>query len=71
MKVNMGAADRVLRVIIAAVLAWLYFGGIVTGTWGIVLVVVGGVFVVTSLFGFCPLYTIVGINTCARKTGTK
>ncbi|MBL7738895.1 MAG: DUF2892 domain-containing protein [Chitinophagaceae bacterium] len=71
MKLNMGSADRILRIIIAAVLGWLYFSGTVTGTLGLILVVLGGVFVLTSLIGFCPLYTIFKINTCPRKEGSK
>ena len=71
MKQNMGSIDRILRVIIAAVFGLLYFNGIVTGTWGIVLLVLGGVFVLTSLVGSCPLYSIFGINTCPRKTDVK
>lgn len=67
MKKNMGNVDRILRIIIAAVLAYLYFGGIVTGTLGLVLVILGGVFVLTSLVSFCPLYTLVGLNTCPKK----
>ena len=67
MKKNMGNADRIIRVLIAGVFAYLYFGGIVTGTLGLVLVVLGGVFVLTSLVSFCPLYTLVGLNTCPRK----
>lgn len=67
MKKNMGNIDRVLRIIIAAVLAYLYFGGIVPGTLGLVLVILGGVFVLTSLVSFCPLYTLVGLNTCPKK----
>lgn len=67
MKPNMGIVDRIVRVLLAAVLSYLYFSGIVTGTLGLVLVVLGGVFVLTSLVGFCPLYTLVGINTCPRK----
>ena len=63
----MGGADRSIRILLAAVLAYLYFSGIVTGTWGLVLVILGGVFVLTSLVGFCPLYAAVGINTCATK----
>ncbi len=63
----MGNIDRILRIIIAAVLAYLYFGGIVTGTLGLVLVILGGVFVLTSLISFCPLYTLVGLNTCPKK----
>lgn len=67
MKPNMGNTDRIIRILIAAVFAYLYFSGTVTGTLGLVLVVLGGVFVLTSLVSFCPLYTLVGINTCPAK----
>jgi len=67
MKKNMGTADRIIRILIAAVLAYLYFSGTVTGTLGIVLIVVAAVFVLTSLVSFCPLYPLLGINTCAKK----
>lgn len=67
MKKNMGNADRFIRILLAALFVYLYFGGIVTGTWGIVLLVLGGVFVLTSLIGFCPLYSLVGLNTCGTK----
>ncbi|MCH6232829.1 YgaP family membrane protein [Cognataquiflexum rubidum] len=67
MKKNMGTTDRIIRTIIALIAAYLYFGGIVTGTLGIVLVVVAAVFLLTSLVSFCPLYSIVGLNTCSVK----
>lgn len=67
MKPNMGNIDRIIRVLIAAVFAYLYFSGTVSGTLGLVLVILGGVFVLTSLISFCPLYTLVGINTCPAK----
>jgi len=67
MKKNMGSADRIIRFLLAAVFAWLYFGGIVTGTFGIILVVLGAVLVLTSLMSFCPLYTLVGLNSCPAK----
>ena len=60
----MSSADRIIRVLLAAVFAILYFTGTVTGTLGLVLLVLGGVFVLTSLVSFCPLYAIVGISTC-------
>ncbi|MBL7837327.1 MAG: DUF2892 domain-containing protein, partial [Bacteroidetes bacterium] len=63
MKKNMGTADRIIRVIIAAIFAFLYFNGTVTGTVGIVLLILGAVFVLTSLVSFCPLYSIFGIRT--------
>lgn len=64
MKKNMGSADRVIRLIAAAIFAFLYFSGTVSGTLGIVLVVLAAVFTLTSLVSFCPLYTIVGLSTC-------
>lgn len=67
MKKNMGTADRIIRILFAAVFAYLYFAGIVTGTVGLILVILGGVFVLTSLVGFCPLYTLFGLNTRAVK----
>jgi len=66
MKKNMGGADRIIRVILAIVFAALYFTGTVAGTWGLVLVVLGGVFLPTSAVSFCPLYLPFGINTCKK-----
>ena len=67
MSKNMGNIDRAVRIIVALAFAGLYFGGIITGTLGIVLVAIGAVFVLTSLVSFCPLYTLLGINTCPAK----
>ena len=67
MKKNMGAADRIIRSAAAIAFGLLYFTGTVTGTWGIVLLVLGGVFVLTSLVGTCPLYSLLGMNTCPAK----
>ncbi|MCX6319178.1 MAG: DUF2892 domain-containing protein [Bacteroidetes bacterium] len=71
MKPNMGNADRIIRILLAAVFAYLYFSGTVAGTPGLILVILGGVFVLTSLISFCPLYTLVGLNTCPNKQGAK
>jgi predicted ABC-type exoprotein transport system permease subunit len=67
MKKNMGNPDKIIRLIIAAGIAILYFTGVITGTIAIVLLVLVGVFVLTSLVSFCPLYTLFGMNTCPRK----
>ncbi len=67
MKTNMGSTDRIIRLIVAAIFAVLYFTGTVTGTLGIVLIVFAAVFTLTSFVSFCPLYTIFGMNTCAVK----
>ena len=67
MKKNMGVADRIIRAIIAAVIAILYFTNIISGILGIVLLIVGGVFLLTSIVSFCPLYAPFGLKTCAVK----
>ncbi len=67
MKKNMGSADRVIRLILAAVIAYLYFTNVVAGTLGLVLLVLGVVFVLTSFVSFCPLYAPFGLSTCAVK----
>ena len=67
MKKNMGNLDKIIRIIVAIAFAGLYFGGIVTGTMGVVFLVLGAVFVLTSLVSFCPLYALVGLNTCPKK----
>jgi hypothetical protein len=64
MKKNMGSADRIVRLILAAIFAVLYFTNTVSGTLGIILLVLGGVFVLTSLISFCPLYAPFGFSTC-------
>jgi len=67
MKKNMGNADRIVRLLVAAIIAVLYFTNIITGTLGIVLLVLAAVFVLTSLISFCPLYAIFGFSTCETK----
>ncbi len=67
MKKNMGNADRMVRIIIAAIVAILFFTNVITGTLGIVLLALAGIFVLTSLISFCPLYAPFGISTCKRK----
>ncbi len=56
MKPNIGTTDRIIRAVLAVILAVLYFSGTVTGTLGIILLVLAGVFLFTSLISFCPLY---------------
>jgi hypothetical protein len=67
MKKNMGTVDRVVRAVLALVMVGLYFGNIVTGTLGIVLMAAAGIFLLTSLISFCPLYTLIGFSTCPTK----
>jgi hypothetical protein len=67
MKANMGTTDKIIRIALAALVAILYFTNVITGTIGIVLLVLAAVFVLTSLISFCPLYPILGMNTTKKK----
>ena len=64
---NMGPLDRIIRVIIAAVIATLYFTNILTGTLGIILLALACIFVLTSFISFCPLYLPFGLSTLHKK----
>jgi len=63
----MGGADKLVRLVVALLMILAYFQGIVTGTLGIVLLVVAAIFILTSLVSFCPLYTLFGMSTCPKK----
>lgn len=63
----MGTADRIIRIIIAAIIVGLYGFNVISGTLAIVLLVISGIFFLTSLISFCPLYLPFGINTCKNK----
>lgn len=67
MKANMGTTDKIIRIVLAAAIAGLYLGGVISGVLAIVGLAVVGIFVLTSLIGFCPLYAIFGLSTCKTK----
>ena len=68
MKKNVGTIDRSIRGLagIAAIAAYLL--GTLEGTVGIVALVVGIVLIGTAAIGWCPPYSLLGINTCKHKT---
>lgn len=67
MKKNMGSADRVIRILVAVAVIALYFGNLISGTTAIVLLVLAGIFILTSFISFCPLYLPFKLST--RKKG--
>ena len=67
MKANMGNFDRVLRLAVAVIIAALYFSGTISGTVGIILLVLAAVFALTSAISFCPLYLPFGLSTRPKK----
>ena len=68
MKYNMGTADRLIRVIAAITIIILYFTNLIGGITAIILLSLAGIFIITSLLGFCPLYLPFGISTKKKLT---
>jgi len=67
MKTNVGTIDTVVRILIALIVIGLYYMNVISGTLAIVLLVLAGVFIITGLIKFCPLYLPFGINTSKNK----
>lgn len=63
----MGTTDRMIRIIVAVIIGILYYTGFISGTLAIVLLVLGGIFLLTSFVNFCPLYVPFGITTLKSK----
>ncbi len=66
MKKNVGMVDKVIRILIAVVMVVLFFTHVITGTVGIILLILAGVLVLTSLISFCPIYWPFGISTSKK-----
>ena len=64
---NMGKADKIVRVLIAVLFSVLFLNHLVTGVMGVILVILAGVFLLTSVVGTCPLYLPFKINTNHKK----
>jgi hypothetical protein len=67
MKQNMGLTDKVIRIVVAILFIVLYMTNVIAGIPGIVLLALAGIFILTSLLGFCPLYLPLRINTGKKK----
>jgi hypothetical protein len=63
---NMGTLDRAIRIVIAVVIAVLYFNGNLSGLTATVLGIFAIIFIITSTVGFCPLYSVIGLSTCKK-----
>ena len=70
MKANVGIYDQGTRTLLAIAIAALYYFKVVDGTFAQVLLIVAGIFVLTSLFGFCPLYKLFHVNTAREHSST-
>lgn len=67
MKKNMGNLDKGVRIALALVVALLYYFDVIEGILAYVLMAFAIVFLLTSFVSFCPLYTLIGVNTCKVK----
>jgi len=67
MKKNMGTIDKVIRILVAVVFVVLYFTHVISGTLGIILLILAAIFVVTSILGFCPLYLPFSLSTNKKE----
>ncbi|MBU6169633.1 MAG: DUF2892 domain-containing protein [Bacteroidetes bacterium] len=63
MKLNMGSTDKMIRLIVAALISGLFIGNIISGIFGYVLLALAAIFLLTSTVSFCPLYLPFGIST--------
>lgn len=66
MKRNMGMTDRIIRLVVAAVIIGLQLGHVISGILAFVLLILSAIFILTSIFSFCPLYVLLGISTCKK-----
>lgn len=62
----MGSLDKAIRVLVAILIGVLYFTGAISGLVATILLVLGGIFILTSFISFCPLYLPFGISTRAK-----
>lgn len=67
MKKNMGTVDRAVRIVLAIVVAVLYFTNMISGTAAIILGIIAIVFLLTSFVGVCPAYLPLGLNTKKKE----
>jgi hypothetical protein len=68
MKKNMGSIDKVIRILFAVAVITLYFTNVISGALAIVLLVLAGIFILTSFISFCPLYLPFGISTRKKES---
>lgn len=67
MKTNIGDVDKIVRLSLAILVGVLFYAEVINGTVALILGVLAAALFITSFIGFCPLYTILGVNTCKRK----
>jgi Inner membrane protein YgaP-like, transmembrane domain len=69
MKKNIGGTDRMIRFIVAIAVVALYYFNVIDGTLAYILMALAAIFIITSFVSFCPLYSLIGLNTNKEKKG--
>lgn len=64
---NMSTADRIIRLIVAAIIVFLYLNHNIEGTMGMIFIVIAVVFALTSFISFCPLYSLFGLSSKKKR----
>jgi hypothetical protein len=67
MKKNVGSIDKIIRLLLAAIFIILFFTNVVVGIFGYILLALAAILILTSVFSFCPIFMLFGINTCKTK----
>ena len=67
MKANIGTIDKSVRILIAAVIAVLFFTGVISGTLAIILFIVAAILLITAFISFCPIWHFLGISTKKKQ----
>lgn len=68
MRTNIGTLDRIMRLVMAVVIAVLFFAHQISGTGAIIGLVLASLFVLTSFIKICPLYAVLGISSCPKNS---
>ena len=67
MKQNMGTIDKLIRLAVVLVILILYFVKVLTGIWSVIFFIIAAIFILTSIFGICPLYLALRISTAKKE----
>ncbi len=63
----MGTVDKSIRILVAVIIAILFFTKVIEGILAIILLIVAVMFIVTSFISVCPMYPVLGINTRKKE----
>jgi hypothetical protein len=58
MNKNIGTIDKIIRIVIAVIISMVYITGTVPGVFGLIFLAIGGIFLITAVIDFCPLYKL-------------